>query len=403
MKKLLIFIDELYFPKSQHSPNSSSELISSYSAALFFKDINVGQKSYMVPVSKGAYAEPKEFSTTIPLSTHKVYELPPWNSVVTFAKYYFKSTKNRTAIESIFQQAIVENDIFWVRNPSLPGILFSSLVLKKGKRLYCHIAGDIGNAWKNEKYRGINRIFAYSMSKFMEYKLKVIAKSSQSMLFCTGSAMTNLFKKLNTNTFFFIDCLIRSTELTEHEFDQQTHRFIYVGRLTEDKGIKLLLTAFLNLAKTHSNIHLTLIGFGPLQSFIKHFIKDNNLEKYINFVGYIPNEHLHKYLKQSDIFVLPSQAPYEGFPRVIVEAWSFGLAVISTNVGGIEGLGRHEENILFCKKGSVTSLLSALKRIVDEPVLKRSLKEGTLRNRKTITYDFYKQLVEDKLNLNALQ
>src|SRR5690606_21640682 len=147
---------------------------------------------------------------------------------------------------------------------------------------------------------------------------------------------------------------------------------------------------------SHSNIHLKIVGFGPLQSFIKDFIRNNNLENYINFIGYIPNAHIHKNLEESDISVLPSQVS-EGFPRVIVEAWSYGLAVISTNVGGIEGLGRHEENILFCKKGSATSLLSALKRIVSEPELKRSLKEGTLRNREAITYDFYRKLVESQI------
>ena len=109
---------------------------------------------------------------------------------------------------------------------------------------------------------------------------------------------------------------------------------LYVGRLTEDKGVLDLLEAFRSLRADERLLHLVLVGEGPLRERIETTAAgDPALKRSLTLVGYASEELLPKYYMAADIFVLPTWRDVWGL--VLNEAMSAGLAVVSS--GGASG------------------------------------------------------------------
>ena len=85
--------------------------------------------------------------------------------------------------------------------------------------------------------------------------------------------------------------------------------------------------------------------------------------------------NVYKAFKESSIFCLPSYA--EGFPMAILDAWSYGLPVITTPVGGIPDIAEDGKNLLLFNSGDVVMLAQQLiKMIFDENLRARISKES---------------------------
>jgi len=92
---------------------------------------------------------------------------------------------------------------------------------------------------------------------------------------------------------------------------------------------------------------------------------------------------------RNDIFVLPTTDYPEGFPRVVLEAWANGLYVVSSKVGGIEGLAKDRENILFFAPKNKEQLKNALRALIANSELRRRLKQGIESIQRKITFEYY--------------
>ena len=111
----------------------------------------------------------------------------------------------------------------------------------------------------------------------------------------------------------------------------------YLGRLSEDKGLLVLLKALDELNEAELKYPLIVGGAGPLEAEIKK-------RSYVTYLGLIPHSEAHAFYEKIDCFVLPSQSrPHwkEQFGRVIVEAFGAGRPVIGSSSGSIpEVLGK---------------------------------------------------------------
>jgi glycosyltransferase involved in cell wall biosynthesis len=128
-----------------------------------------------------------------------------------------------------------------------------------------------------------------------------------------------------------------------------------ISWFVEKKGITYLLQAFLELKKQgFSDIHLILAGDGPLKEEYLEFIKKNELSDSIKYIGKIKAGEKKSFFQSLDAFVLPSIAlknDQDGIPVVLMEAISYGLPIISTNVSGIpEICVNHYNGLLINEK-----------------------------------------------------
>jgi len=115
------------------------------------------------------------------------------------------------------------------------------------------------------------------------------------------------------------------TENTEK--DQEL--IVYVGRLSPEKG---LLTFLRSITLLKSKVRVLIVGDGPQRNILEAFVKDNLTN--VEFLGYVPTDKIWEIISSARVLVLPSEC-YEGFGRVIVEAYACGVPIVASNIGGI--------------------------------------------------------------------
>ncbi|MBU0660956.1 glycosyltransferase [Patescibacteria group bacterium] len=126
----------------------------------------------------------------------------------------------------------------------------------------------------------------------------------------------------------------------------------YVGRLSKEKGIHVLLAA----AKETPDISYIIVGTGPEEKKIKAYIQKEQLEN-VSLVGWQTGKQLEQYIDKASLLVVPS-IWYENCPLSILEAHAKGKIVIGADIGGISELVSKE---LLCEAGDSHALAEKVK------------------------------------------
>jgi glycosyltransferase involved in cell wall biosynthesis len=105
---------------------------------------------------------------------------------------------------------------------------------------------------------------------------------------------------------------------------------LYVGRLSEEKGVRVLLSAWSKLALS---VPLRIAGDGPLHEEVVSEIARRQLEQ-VDFLGRVPPEDIFRWTHDARFLVFPSVC-FENFPLAIAEAFACGLPVIASRLGAM--------------------------------------------------------------------
>jgi glycosyltransferase involved in cell wall biosynthesis len=135
--------------------------------------------------------------------------------------------------------------------------------------------------------------------------------------------------------------------LTKHKVPE----FLYIGRLSKEKGIDCLLEAFSKV-----NYIINIGGDGPLKDEVIRMSKSFSNIKYL---GKLSKEKVIDNMQRIEILILPTLC-YEGMPMTIIEAFSTGLSVIASNLGTISFMIEDGYNGLLFEAGNPDSLISKL-------------------------------------------
>ncbi len=133
--------------------------------------------------------------------------------------------------------------------------------------------------------------------------------------------------------------------------------FVFVGRLTPEKGIETLLKAVASL----SGVRLTVIGDGPLRD--KLAASDR-----VEFLGQRPKEEVLARVQAARAVVVPSEW-HEGFPLTVIEAMMMGRPVIASRMAGPLEIVQEGQTGLLFDAGNVEQLAGCLRRLEDDPKL----------------------------------
>ena len=209
---------------------------------------------------------------------------------------------------------------------------------------------------------------------------------------------------INLNTFSPNSISACKTDIGMNEKD---FILIFSGRVNKEKGILELIQAMCQL-EGYPNIKLLVIG----SSFYGNTNKEDKfirslkeqaakIQDRILFTGFIPYNKMPKYLKLSDIAVIPSNWD-DPFPTTVLEAQAMGLPIITTKRGGIPEEVTEENAILLnTDEHFVDNLASAILDLYEHPEKRKQMAEASLErsklfDKKTYAINFFKAL-EDGL------
>lgn len=161
-------------------------------------------------------------------------------------------------------------------------------------------------------------------------------------------------------------------------------KILYLGKISEDKGIYDLLNA-INKLKIQN---IEFIFVGPIENKKKFFETINRLKirNKCKIIGEIIGDSRFKYFALASIFILPSHI--EALPIALLEAMSFGLPIISTKVGAIPEVITNQKNGILIEPKNINELAKSIKKLVLNPKLREKMKLNNL------------QLIQSKYSIN---
>jgi glycosyltransferase involved in cell wall biosynthesis len=181
--------------------------------------------------------------------------------------------------------------------------------------------------------------------------------------------------------------------LSDHQYRKplQIRTFLFLGRLFVYKGIRDLLAAFKKYYKEYPDAKLIIGGVGPEASYVTKFIKNNQLEAAVEYLGLVANKDKEAFFARGDCLVLPSYS--EGFPISILEAMKYNKAIITTDVSDLKTL--FSDMLHFCDIRNSDDLYTTMKN------LKKSYSPITLQYQKYLKNHDVKFIAKKIIALNT--
>lgn len=139
---------------------------------------------------------------------------------------------------------------------------------------------------------------------------------------------------------------------------------LYSGVLIDRKGIIYLLEALKKMIENGENkVFLKIAGSGEKQEELQNYCINNDINNYVDFLGWVDTKKMNNLYQWADVLVLPSFN--EGLPMAIIEAMANALPIVATDVGSVAEAVIDNYNGFLCTKGSAESLYEKIKRLYE--------------------------------------
>ncbi|MBC7818295.1 MAG: glycosyltransferase [Planctomycetaceae bacterium] len=140
---------------------------------------------------------------------------------------------------------------------------------------------------------------------------------------------------------------------------------LWVGRMVEVKGLDTLIAAFDLARQKQSDLHLLLVGDGPLRASVQADVERRGLGGHVTFTGAQPPAQLPDWYRAADLFVLSSWS--EGLPNVLREAVACGRPFVSTDIGSVREIAESHAGSPFAELvpvGDAAAMAVAIERVL---------------------------------------
>ena len=142
-------------------------------------------------------------------------------------------------------------------------------------------------------------------------------------------------------------------------------KMLFLGDLGERKGVWDVLKVIKDNKREFEGKIKFKIGGNGRENDIKNFIIKNELQEIVSFEGWVSGDKKWKLLTWANLVILPSYN--EGLPITLLEAMSYGCALISTPGGGIPEILSDKDNGLMVTPGNQEEIAEAIKFYIDNP------------------------------------
>lgn len=151
--------------------------------------------------------------------------------------------------------------------------------------------------------------------------------------------------------------------------DGQGGYVVYVGRLSEEKGVRTLLSAW----KMVQHVPLKILGDGPLRKSLEECASRENLP--IQFLGYCNRRTVVETVSRAAFQIVPSEW-YEGFPMVIADAYALGTPIVASRIGSLEEIVEEGTTGTRFEAGNAADLATKVKGLWHDHSQCSALRQG---------------------------
>ncbi|TRX15848.1 glycosyltransferase family 4 protein [Flavobacterium franklandianum] len=324
--------------------------------------------------------------------------------IETYSKYFsvfnyvcsYGTSENKFVIVFKYLKSLVELPIVFIKDRNIQivhihgaakGSFFRKYIiflLSKyvfGKKVIFHCHGS-----EMEKfYLKSPQIVRKMMSNFFNNVDLVICLSNSWALFFTLNFTPRKLVVLENIVEEALDKSIK-----DFQIDKPIH-FLFMGAVGNRKGIfDLLATIALHKLEFSGKMKLLIGGNGEIKR-LNEFIAINQLSEIVIYEGWVSGALKNKLFNEADVYILPSYN--EGLPISILEAMTYGLPVISTNVGGIPEIITNGINGCVINPGDREAIYASLRFFIDNPLLCKEYGKNTME----IVEPYYAKNVIPKL------
>ncbi len=226
----------------------------------------------------------------------------------------------------------------------------------------------------------------YKESKGIKRKLLRFIFSNINLLFFETKHMVVFFTEINPNTYWFPNVRNRVMQPTLPRSYKK--KFVFIGGVKHEKGIDEIIEATKKLDKSY-----IIDIYGPIyeDKYTKEYFKKCN----VSYKGALKADEVLETLNKYDVLLLPTYYKGEGYPGIIIEAYSLGIPILATTLHGIkEIVDIHKTGVLIEPK-NVEELVSAVKYFNKENYVR--LSENAYKK-----FDDFKSDIQTKLFLELL-
>jgi glycosyltransferase involved in cell wall biosynthesis len=146
--------------------------------------------------------------------------------------------------------------------------------------------------------------------------------------------------------------LFNFTLIPPRPVSEKENYVLYVGRISTEKGLPVLIQAMESVA----NVRLKIVGTGPLLDTLRSEGRPDT-----EFTGFLSGKALHDAIRKARFIIVPSEW-YENNTLVIIEAYTLGTPAIGSRIGGIPEFIQDGVNGFLCEPSSVEELRQTIRK-----------------------------------------
>jgi glycosyltransferase involved in cell wall biosynthesis len=161
------------------------------------------------------------------------------------------------------------------------------------------------------------------------------------------------FQNFNNKTYWWPNSRLKSDKKISSNFRK---KFVFISQVKATKGVFEIIEA-----SDHFDDSYTFDIYGPIMD--ENFIDKVNRYKNVNYKGLLSPDDVLNQLFDYNVLLIPTYHEGEGYPGIVLEAFSIGMPIISTYWKSIPEIVEHKKNGLLVPIKDVESLVNAIKKI----------------------------------------
>lgn len=355
MKDLIVITDNYPFGNGEPFLENEIKYLSENFRKIYIISKNQNDmQTREIPKNCKVYRIKKDLKKLIGLYLDKLYLLDLFKE--------FKLNKLKKLVSFQFYGKLIENKVKEVmkeNNLKQENILFYSYWFYSGA-----YAGSILKR-KNKINKFITRAHRYDLyleENYQPFKT-IILKELNSLYSCSEEGKKYLqekyFKYTNKIKYSYLGTINKN----ELNLDKKENIIISCSYLVKVKRVELIIEALSKIK--NSNVIWYHLGSGILEDKIKNLAKEKLKNITYSFVGHIKNKEVIKFYKENKIKVLINLSSSEGVPVSMMEAQSFGVPIIATDVGGVSEIVNERTGILLSTNPKIEEIVEAIEKMIN--------------------------------------